>query len=343
MAVAGENQEKEFRMTRSTLDSAGRNLMAHSMRQVSSSFTAAVVLTVVPVMSAQSQERPGPEAVPDHAVVIHAEDYAFDAPDELPSGWTTLRFVNDGEEGHLLMLTRLPGGRTLQDYEMEVVSQFDEAWQEVRSGGLEVEAAPAKIMAGLPDWYRDASLMGGSGILSEGRSSDVTLRLEPGTYVLECYMKTQEGEFHAVEGMIRELTVTQDGSGSEPPDPDVRVTLSNFDMDVDGELRPGRQIVEVHVAEHPEEGFGHNVHVLRDPTVGIDEIVRWLYYLEPEGLRPPAPGIFAGGMHILPEEGTGYFAVDLEPGRYLFVSETTGSRGVHTEVHVGDVVTVERP
>jgi hypothetical protein len=51
----------------------------------------------------------------DHAITIMAEDYAFDAPDEIPSGWTTIEYTNEGEEPHFLIVARIPEGKTFDD------------------------------------------------------------------------------------------------------------------------------------------------------------------------------------------------------------------------------------
>jgi hypothetical protein len=37
-------------------------------------------------------------------------------------------------------------------------------------------------------------------------------RLEPGTYAIECYVKTEDGVFHTTHGMITGLTVTEESS-----------------------------------------------------------------------------------------------------------------------------------
>src|SRR5438309_11156446 len=35
-----------------------------------------------------------------HVAVIHAKDFAFDAPDSVTAGWTTFHLVNDGPNLH---------------------------------------------------------------------------------------------------------------------------------------------------------------------------------------------------------------------------------------------------
>ncbi|CAN5393593.1 hypothetical protein BH23BAC3_BH23BAC3_27190 [soil metagenome] len=148
-------------------------------------------------------------------------------------------------------------------------------------------------------------------------------------------MKNEDGELHNMEGMLRELTVTETPSETSAPEADIQISLSNFEMDIQGSLTPGSRSVSVHVKENPDEGFGHNVHVARlYSDADVNELVQWMNFFDPEGLMTPNPSTFIGGMHLLPAGHTGYFTADLEPGRYLFVSEYTGHLGVHREVNV---------
>lgn len=269
------------------------------------------------------------------SIHVLAEDYSLQAPDKIPSGWITIDFENGGEESHILFLTRIPEEITYDEYVAGVFPPFDQMWQDLKNENVDQEQAMENLGAELPEWFWSAESMGGIGITPAGNSSEVTLNLKPGTYVMECYMKTEEGEFHGMEGMVRELTVTDTPSEKAPPTADIEITLSNFEMTIDGDISPGTHTVSVYVKEHPEEGFGHNVHVARlEPDTDIDNLVRWMNFMEIDGLRPPNPTDFAGGIQIIPEGGTGYFNIDLEPGRYLFVSEYTGHLGVMKEVTV---------
>lgn len=282
----------------------------------------------------QSQAQPSAEQ--NNTVVnIMAEDYSFQAPDKISTGWTTIQYENQGEEPHFLFMAKLPEGKTLDDYASSIVAPFNEVWYALRDEGLDQESAYEQLGANLPEWFAGVEFMGGTGIIPAGAVSNVTLNLEPGTYILECYMKTEEGEMHNMEGMLRELTVTDTPSEATAPEADIDITLSNFEMAIDGNLSPGTHTVSVHVAEQPEEGFGHNVHVAKvDADADVNEVMRWMNFMEVDGLRTPSPYSFAGGIHIMPEGETGYFSLDLEPGRYLFISEYTAHLGVLQDITV---------
>jgi len=271
----------------------------------------------------------------DHTISIQAEDYAFDAPNKIPAGWTTIEYTNEGEEPHFLIISRLPEGKTFDDLASQVTPIFNEIWYELRDGKISQAEAFEKLGIELPEWFWAVEYMGGPGLISPGLTTMATIHLEPGNYYMECYVKTEDGEFHTIEGMLRELTVTDAPSEAARPEAGIDITLSNFELDIEGTLTPGTHTVAVHVAENPEEGFGHNVHVARiEPGMDVDEIVRWMNPFEITGMQTPAPTKLVGGMQMLPEGQTGYFTLDLEPGRYLFVAENTGHLGVLQEVNI---------
>lgn len=309
------------------------------MNTPSSFRTVAVALASAAVALAQTQaleaQSSSPVAPATAVVEVIAEDYALSAPAEIPAGWTTFRFRNDGEEPHFILVSRLPAGITIEDYETDLSAQFNQAWYAVRDGGVDQDEAMGQLFEALPEWFPAVEFLGGPGMTAPGRTTETTLSLEPGNYVLECYMKTEDGEFHFMEGMIRPLTVTETRSNAAPPEADIRITLSNFEMAIEGDLTPGRHVVEVHIAENPEQSFGHNVHVARmEPDTDVGEVVKWMNAFDLTGLRSPGPATFVGGAQIMPAGHTAYFTVDLEPGRYLFVSEYTGHQGVLQEVTV---------
>jgi hypothetical protein len=305
---------------------------------IPSSFRAvALALAAATIALAQTHALEAQSSSPAAAAVVEviAEDYALSAPAEIPAGWTTFRFRNEGEEPHFLIVARLPAGITIEDYETDLLAQFNEAWYAVRDRGVDQNEAMGQLFEALPEWFPAVEFLGGPGMTAPGRTTETTLSLEPGSYVLECYMKTEAGEFHSMEGMIRPIRITEARSEAGPPEADIRITLSNFEMAIEGELTPGRHVVEVHIAENPEQGFGHNVHVARmGPETDVDEVVRWMNSFDVTGLRSPGPATFIGGAQIMPAGHTAYFTVDLEPGRYLFVSEYTGHQGVLQEVTV---------
>ncbi len=91
----------------------------------------------------------------------------------------------------------------------------------------------------------------------------------------------------------------------------------------------------VHFDEHPAAGLGNDVHVVRlEPDTDLDPVMEWMDWLNLNGLRAPAPARFVGGAQEMPVGHTAYFTVELEPGRYAWITETAAARGMVKEFTV---------
>jgi len=287
-----------------------------------------VVAAVAWTGAVDAQVQAGPQVLE-----ITAEDYAFRAPEEADAGWTTVRLLNEGEEHHFVVLLRLPEGQTFDDYLVEVAEPFNQVWYRMRDGHIGPDEAMEQLGTELPDWFWTTEPRGGAGLVLPGGTAEVTVKLEPGEYVLECYMKTPEGEFHAMEGMAAPLTVRDRRTEASPPTPDVRLSVRTDGIDMEGEPTSGRTTFQVTFAEHPGGvPLTNALHLARldDADAGVAaEVLRWTNWLPVDGLQEPAPAEFLGGLQPKPEGERGYFTVDLEPGTYLLVSEAAGQTGAH--------------
>ncbi len=59
------------------------------------------------------------------------------------------------------------------------------------------------------------------------------IHLGPGEiFVLECYVRSmkKDDRFHGTEGMLRPLIVNEEATGLEPPEADIDISLSSFDI-----------------------------------------------------------------------------------------------------------------
>lgn len=278
----------------------------------------------------QSDEAPDeapaadPAAAVPPVVEVTAVDYAFQMPAELPSGWTTFRFANEGAEEHFMSLWKLPEGKTIEDYLNEVAGAFGQAYTVLVEGGTKDEAN-AVLGAAIPAWYAEVVPMGGPGFLSPGRVGETTVRLEPGTYIVECYVKTPDGLFHGELGMIQQITVTADSTGAAEPTGDVEVVLTNAAIEAPATLGVGAHTVAVRFAEQPEVGLGNDVHLVRlEEDTDLEAVARWMDWMNLDGLRAPAPVEFLGGVQERPAGDAAYFSFDVGAGQYGWVSEPAG-------------------
>jgi len=263
-----------------------------------------------------------------HVVEVIARDFSFEAPAEISSGWTTFRLRNEGAQEHFMILFRMPEGKTVEDYENEVAPAFDiEAYT---AGTIDRETALQTIGGLLPEWYGGVAGAGGPGIVSRGGVAQTTIELEPGYYVIECYVKAPDGKFHSALGMLDGLTVTAEKSGASPPKADIEMTLTNYEITTEGELTSGMHTVRVRFVDTGEGMLGHDVHLVRlTDGMSVDDVVPWMDWMD--AFMAPAPAKFLGGAEQMPAGSTAYFTVTLEPGSYAWISEEFAPQGMVKE------------
>jgi hypothetical protein len=289
---------------------------------------------VAEAVPAATPEVAAEEAPVAGVVEVTASDYVFHLPDEFPSGWTTFEFVNRGKEPHFFLFTRLGDGHTFAEYAEQVGPAFGKAWEALK-GGASKEEAGGILGAEVPAWYWTMPQTGGIGFVVPGETARTTMLLEPGTYIMECYIKTPEGLFHTELGMIRTVTVTTETTGMEPPEADIEIALFNDRMTVEGEFSAGRHTVAVRFEEHVQGQLGNDVHLAQlEADTDLATVVEWMDWMNIQGLVSPAPARFLGGTQEMPVGSTAYFEVDLEPGRYVWIAETGAARGLVEEFTV---------
>lgn len=264
-------------------------------------------------------------------VDVIARGMTLVAPDEIPSGWTTFRFRNETPMIHFAVVERLPDGQGIESQQAEVAPVFQDGLDLLSAG--EVDAALRRF-GDLPAWFGEIVFLGGPGLTSPGRTSQATVFLEPGTYLLECYVKTN-GVFHSynpdpsINGMVHEFTVTDESSEAVEPSSTIQIEISTAGgIEVEGKLVPGEHTVAVRFVDQTvhENFVEHDIHLVRiTDDVDIAELERWMDWRQPMGLQTPAPAVFLGGSNEMPAGTTGYFTVVLESGDYAWISEVPGS------------------
>ena len=125
----------------------------------------------------------GPEAIaPTADVVVTLTDYAFNLSAPLTPANHTIRVNNHGPQVHELVLAQFPPGKSLKDLE---------AWDKDAEKG----PIPAKFLGGIAP-------------MDKGAYGQFTVALEPGDYVLLCFVPdVKDGKAHLVHGMTKPLKV----------------------------------------------------------------------------------------------------------------------------------------
>lgn len=273
-----------------------------------------------------SDVRPVSSSSEAYVVEVTARDYVFQAPSEIPSGWTTFQLNNEGTETHFMVIYSLPEGKTYEDSKQEIAEPFDRALAALNDGSADRQAAGQILIDNFPEWSAEIVYQGGPGFVSPGRTAETTIHLEPGTYVIECYVKTPDGHFHSTHGMAQQLDVTAEPNGAPEPNADVRMTISSDGLSAPDEIAPGRHTVRLDFEDQTlhENFLGHDAHLVRvTDNTDLGEVARWIDWMEVEGLRGAGPAEFLGGTHERSAGETAYFTIDVEPGRYAWIAEVT--------------------
>ena len=252
-----------------------------------------------------------------HVVEITAVDYAFQAPDSIPSGWVALRMENRGSELHHFHLYRLPEGRTHEEFREVTLAPADSVRSLLAAG--ERKRALGFLRASVPDWARldNLTIRGGVGAVAPDATGRVSARLAPGQYVMFCLVRTPSGVPHYVNGMIGGLTVTEASSSTEPPEADLTMRASGRALTVEGAFEPGENTVRFVVDSVPDVPDSTRTawFARLDSTTSAEDLAGWLL----EGSPLPAPARFLGGFEYYPASEPVYFTVDLEPGRHAIL------------------------
>ena len=262
-------------------------------------------------------QSPGDNSATENAppiVEVVAVDYAFQAPDSVRSGWTTLQMINKGREHHHFHLFGMPDGRTAHTFITEFLVPADSIGRLLTTGEIDSAQAKKAYAKITPKWVSPANIEKGGGVggVAPGDTGRTTLNLKPGTYVMDCAIRTAEGQLHRALGMIDSLVVTDATTGASPPDPDITVRVSGSDLRVADTLGAGTKTIKFRVDQAPERDSAYFAMLARlDPDASVEDLVDW-------NLHVPPPAQYLGGFEYIPTSDSAYFRVDLTPGRYAW-------------------------
>lgn len=256
-------------------------------------------------------------------IEIITEAMDFQTQDTIPSGWNTFAWSNNSLETHLFLLDKYPEGKDVSDA-LILAADFQKGMDLIYEGKNE----EANIEFGkLPEWFGEIVFSGGSGLLSPHESSITTLHLKPGYYVMDCYVKMANGMFHTVMGMVKGIIVLEEDSGNSPPEATVNIAVSSTEgISFDKSIKGGEQTFSVTFKDQVvhENFLGHDINLVQlDENADLKDLEDWVNWATPNGLRTPSPRgmTFLGGVNDSPAGSTGYFKVNLKPGKYVLISE----------------------
>jgi hypothetical protein len=270
-----------------------------------------------------------------------AADHRFELDTcEVAPGWTTFDLDNRTDHTHFAYLPKLPqqalvdaeteGMEPLAFYVETVTRPFQYFWDSKLPGREPDPADDTDIYDSLfPPWFGDVRFYGGPGLTSGHERSTTTVDLDPGEYILECYVKDDANDFHSYLGMVESVSVTGEPSDAPAPTSTLEVSLSTAGIDAPAEVRPGRHTVAVAVEDQQQYSnlVGHDLHLIRlEDGTDVDAVTDWMNWAAADQFVSDGaePTTFLGGVSDiwtadLPR--TGYLHVTVQPGDYAWVAE----------------------
>lgn len=264
------------------------------------------------------------EEISSNQIEIITENMDFQTLDTIPSGWNTFHYINKSDETHFFLIDKYPEGKSIKDLEKEIAPVFQSGMDLITEGKPE---QGFEEFGKLPEWFFQIVFTGGSGLISGKHSGLTTLKLDPGYYILECYVKMPNGTFHTTMGMTKPIVVLEKKSTNKAPKSTVDITISSTEGIVFNKtISKGSQTFSVYYKDQivHENFVGHDVNLVKlDNNADLKVLEKWINWADPKGLISPAPEgfVFLGGVNDMPGGSTGYFSINLAPGNYAFISE----------------------
>jgi hypothetical protein len=267
---------------------------------------------------------------PTNVIDVITRSMEFQSVDTISSGWNTFKYQNLSNETHFFLLDKYPEGKTAENAITDIAPVFEEGMDLINEGKAEEGFA---AFGKLPEWYGSIVFSGGTGLIAPKHTAITTLKLDPGYYIMECYVKMPNGKFHTLMGMAKPIIVTQENSYDLPPEATININLSGedgitYDQAI---ITKGKHVFSVYVKDQkPHENFiWHDLNLVKlDADASEDALEAWMDWSDPKGLITPVPSgvTFLGGVNDMPAGRTGYFYADLQPGKYAFISEVPKSK-----------------
>ncbi|NIT60192.1 MAG: hypothetical protein GWN00_29500, partial [Aliifodinibius sp.] len=200
---------------------------------------------------------------------------------EISSGWTTFQFQNASGYDHFFLIWQIPeegikaarsANESILDHWFRGITQpFQKEFNPYIEGELEFKEFTDSLVAtisGKAPWFFDpgAQTMGGPGFTAAGETSKTTVHLEPGEYIVECYVKNEEEVFHSYIGMLEHISVIDETSDIEEPEPTKTLTISSTDgIELNQPLTEGSHTIEILFKDQKTYAHlqGHNVQLVK--------------------------------------------------------------------------------
>ncbi|HEV8361428.1 MAG TPA: hypothetical protein VGR28_13345 [Candidatus Thermoplasmatota archaeon] len=259
-----------------------------------------------------STTAPPPTPTPQRAALTFvATEYNFTGPETATAGWTDITLRNDGQEPHQAGFMFI-GDHSPEEFMAPMASEGPEGNDSMM--GENESMMEGNESMGMPSWI---VAVGGPNAVDPGSSSQATIRLQAGNYVILCFIPAPDGQPHVAHGMRKHLRVTAaSGAAAPAPTPDVQLALSDFRFAQTPEAPAGGTHVW-RVTAGSASGDHHEAVLLK--LRGNATVMDFINATSGP-VTPPLPADLIGGITGLGAGQEAYFTATLVAGqRYGYV------------------------
>jgi uncharacterized cupredoxin-like copper-binding protein len=240
-------------------------------------------------------------------LTITADEYHFhDVPAQFEGGIVKVEMVNHGHEPHQMQVVRLKDGVS-----------YDQVQQALKQ-------SPEAI-------FPLVEFVGGAGVADPGGTSAAILNLQPGQYLLICFIPSPDGVPHLAKGMIAQLQVTTPKTASSEPKASAQITMSDFTYQLPSTLTPGELVKVVNAGSEP-----HELAIMKlAPGKTIDDLLQWEH-----SHQGPPPATDVGGMQALDPGKAGWLQLPTDKGTYAFICNVPDPKSGKAHYDLGMITQV---
>ena len=251
--------------------------------------TAAAAVMAAACGRAEASSNQGVAAAPvePRVMTVVARDFAFQAPDQVPAGLTTIQLQNRGQSLHHVALMKLDDGKTL-----------DDVFAALRNPGPP------------PAWMHD---VGGPNAPDPGSDANATVMLEPGTYAILCFVDIPDHVPHFMKGMAKLLKVTPAlaPAAMTQPTGDITLALNDYTFTLSKPITAGQHTIRVQNGA----AQSHEVELVKlAPGKTLQDLMGWM-----ETMQGPPPASAIGGISGMAHGQVDSFTYDFTPGEYVLL------------------------
>jgi len=268
--------------------------------------TMATVTMHPPTVPMPSKTPSAPAA--GRTLTLTANDFAFTGMTaRVSAGWVTIRMINAGKEMHMFASASVPRGMTTSAVLDSIMKEH--------------------VPKDFKEW-------GGPNAVAPGDTNTVTLFLPAGSYVVGCFVTSQDGKTHFMKGMMGSFEVVAARDTGVAPVSDRNILLSTYHIAMDGgTLSKGAHVFMVrNTVAQP-----HDMVILKVlPGHTVAQALKW--FGNPPVGAPAAEAI--GGTTALHLNERAYVNARFTPGTYVLVCWMKTDNKTHFQLGMQKVITV---